>query len=96
MLLSVVGTQCGSHHRVADLTDAAIAIALAGSIFLRRQAKVGAHCAGLFELGRIIDRRAVGQRNQGTDARRTHQPLANVVGAGDLEHLAVQLRKFAP
>jgi hypothetical protein len=88
--------QYGSHHRVADLADAAIAIGFAGLIFLRRQPEVGTHGAGLFEPGRVIDCRAIGQRNQGTDTRRTHQPLANFVGAGDPEHLASSASRQSP
>src|SRR3712207_6926082 len=42
----------------------------------------------------IIDRRLEGHRDQRADAGHTHQPLANLFGAHDCQHLSMQAHEL--
>ena len=88
--------ECGSHHGVADLADAPIPVGLAGLVFLRRESEVGAGGTGFSEPCRIIHCRALGQGDKCAYTGRAHQLLANLVGTGDPEHLAVEPGELAP
>jgi type I restriction enzyme R subunit len=79
-----------AHHGVSAFRDAPHSVDLARLLPARRQAEGGTNRLRAGEAGGHIDRGAKGQRDHWSDARRRHQPAADLIVAHHLKQLAVK------
>ena len=79
-----------AHHPVAALADAAVAVGLPRGILPRRQAEVGADKLTTWRSGRVLHRRAEGQRRHRTDAGHAHQQPADRIRLHRRQHQPMQ------
>lgn len=84
----------GAQHRVAGPRNATVIVDLAGLVTPRGQAGMSAYGSRVDEALRLIDRRAVCQRNNGADSRSCHQPAAHGIGTGTAKNHLVEPGKL--
>src|ERR1700760_2078257 len=77
-------------HVVAAQRDMTDSTTLARLIEYGRQPQYSPHRSRMAKAGRNVDRRGIGERDNRSDARRTHQTLADRIDPGLVTDFAVQ------